>query len=363
MKRETINKYHVIGLMSGTSLDGIDVASCYFEYKKKCWHFSIEAAQTLSYSSQWKEKLSQAHLLSGSSLITLHMEYGRFLGETCNQFIKKNQLKKIELIASHGHTVFHQPKNKFTFQLGDGNAIHSSTQIPVAFDFRSLDVALGGQGAPLVPIGDQLLFKEYGVCLNLGGIANVSLETQGKRNAFDICYCNLALNFLSNQIGKSFDKNGKLSSEGKVNEALLSKLKKAYLNSRKKRPSLAREEFEKVFMPLIMNNSISINDRLRTVSESIANEIASAIPTSKKKLKLLITGGGAHNHFLIETIQKKLSAKAEIIIPDKIIIDFKEALVFAFLGVLRLRGETNVLKNVTGAPRDSCSGVLIGNIF
>ncbi len=359
MKLKTINKYNVIGLMSGTSLDGVDVAFCHFEFKKKQWHFSIEAASTFRYSSDWKNKLSSAQLLSGEKLIQLHSAYGRFLGELCNQFIKKNKVKNIDLISSHGHTIFHQPKEKFTFQLGDGNALHAVTGLPTAFDFRSLDVAHGGEGAPLVPIGDQFLFSEYDVCLNLGGIANLSLEVKGKRKAFDVCFCNMALNYLSGKLGKDFDENGKLSSQGSVNEKLLSDLNRIYSSSRNKRPSLAREGFEKEFLPLIKNDEIDLPDRLRTVCESIVNEIALAMP-SKKKLKLLVTGGGAHNNFLIRLLRQELSGQVELVIFDKTIIDFKEALVFAFLGVLRLKGEISVLKSVTGAKRDSCSGVLVG---
>lgn len=359
MKLKTINKYSVIGLMSGTSLDGIDVAFCDFEWGKKQWHFSIKVAETFNYSSKWKTKLSSAPSLSGEKLKQLHSEYGRFLGELINQFVKKNKIKKVDLISSHGHTIFHQPKNKFTFQLGDGNALHAVTGLPVAFDFRSLDVALGGEGAPLVPIGDQLLFADYDVCVNLGGIANLSLDVKGKRKAFDVCFCNMALNYLSGKQGKDFDENGNLSSQGSVNEKLLNALSKIYQESGNKKPSLAREGFENEFLPLLENDKIDLPDRLRTVCESIANEIAMAIPTAKKKPKLLTTGGGAHNDFLIGLLKQKLSKQVEVFIPNNTIIDFKEALVFAFLGVLRSRGEINVLKSVTGAKRDSCSGVLV----
>lgn len=347
-------------MMSGTSLDGVDVAFCHFELKKKQWHFSIDVAQTFPYSTEWKNKLSSSQLLSGEKLIQLHSEYGRFLGELCIRFVRKYKIKKVDLIASHGHTVFHQPQNKFTFQLGDGNALHAITDLPVAYDFRNLDIGLGGEGAPLVPIGDQLLFSEYDVCLNLGGIANLSMEVNGKRKAFDICFCNMALNFLSAKAGKDFDENGKLSSQGKVNEKLLNKLGKIYSAVRNKRPSLARESFEKEIRPLIEPDDADLYDRLRTVCESIAAEIARAIPRPKKKLKLLATGGGAHNDFLIELLRLKLASRVEIIVPRKTTVDFKEALVFAFLGVLRLRGEINVFKNVTSAKRDSCSGILVG---
>ena len=346
--------------MSGTSLDGVDFAYCKFSYKKKHWQFSIQDAQTFSYSNEWKKNLSSAHLLSGEKLLELNAKYGKFLGQHCNQFIKQKKITKIDLVASHGHTIFHQPSKKFTFQLGDGNALHASTGLQVAFDFRSLDVALDGEGAPLVPIGDKHLFSNFDVCLNLGGIANLSMEVNDKRKAFDICFCNMILNFLSAKAGKDFDKNGMLASKGSINQKLLISFEKIYRANGKKNPSLGREGFEKEFQSLLDNETIPLNDRLRTACESIASEIVKSLPASNKKMKLLATGGGALNSFLIELIKSKLPAKTEVIIPSKTIINFKEALVFAFLGVLRLRKETNVLKSVTGALRDSCSGVLIG---
>lgn len=346
--------------MSGTSLDGVDLAHCLFALKKKIWKFSIQDAQTFSYPPEWKRKLSSAHLLSGERLSELDSNYGRFLGQLCNQFIKQKKIKKIDLIASHGHTIFHQPKNKFTFQLGDGNSIHAKTGFPVVFDFRSLDVALGGEGAPLVPIGDKILFSDFDVCLNLGGITNLSMDKNGKRKAFDICFCNMALNYLAAKAGKDFDKNGLMARHGSINQKLLNSFEKIYDVNRKKSPSLGRENFEKEFQSLLNIESVPLNDRLRTACESIADEIAQSVPSSKKEMKLLTTGGGALNVFLIELIKSKLPVSTKVIIPSKTIINFKEALVFAFLGVLRLRNENNVLKSVTGASHNSCSGVLIG---
>jgi anhydro-N-acetylmuramic acid kinase len=360
MKVIKVRKYKVIGIMSGTSLDGVDLAYCKFIRKKKNWDFSIPCAQTFPYPQEWKKKLSTAHLLSGEALLELNSTYGKFLGQRCNQFIKQKKIKEIDLVASHGHTIFHQPRNKFTFQLGDGNAMHASIGLPIAFDFRSLDVALGGEGAPLVPIGDRFLFSEYDICLNLGGIANLSMEASGKRRAFDICFCNMVLNYLSSKAGMDFDKNGTMASKGSINHELLNSFEKIHHANRKKNPSLGREGFEKDFQSLLDNESIPLHDRLRTACESIASEIVKSIPLSTKKAKLLATGGGAFNGFLIDLMKIKLSAKTKVIIPSKTIINFKEALVFAFLGVLRLRGETNVLKSVTGASHDSCSGVLIG---
>ncbi len=346
--------------MSGTSLDGVDFAYCKFTLKKGNWEFSIESAQTFPYPKEWRNKLANAHLLSGEALLELNSKYGKYIGQLCNQFIKQKKIKEIDLIASHGHTIFHQPKNKFTFQLGDGNAMHAKIGFPIVFDFRSLDLALGGEGAPLVPIGDKYLFSDFDICLNLGGIANLSMDVNGKRKAFDICFCNMLLNYLSMKAGKDFDKNGIMARKGTVNKLLLNSLQKIYNRNQKKKPSLSREGFETEFQTLLDNESISLNDRMRTACESIADEIAYSIPDSKKKMKLLATGGGSSNEFLIQLIENKLSSITKVIIPSRTIINFKEAMVFAFLGVLRLRGENNVLKSVTGSTHNSCSGVLIG---
>jgi anhydro-N-acetylmuramic acid kinase len=354
------HKYRVIGLMSGTSMDGLDIAYCKLTYKKEKWAFEINKAITLNYSSPWKKKLSSAHLLGAEDLQALHTEYGNHLGQCTLDFITKNKIKKIDFISSHGHTIFHQPKRSFTFQLGDGNAIYATTKLPVIFDFRSLDVILGGQGAPLVPIGDRNLFPDFDVCLNLGGISNLSVEMKNKRRAFDVCFVNMGLNYLANEAGKEFDKDGMLASKGKVNSSLLQRLNKAYPLIRKTWPSLGREGFEQSVQPLLNDRKISLADRLRTLTESITIEIAKALPPSKEKLKLLATGGGALNPFLIQLLREKLKEKADVIVPEKEIIEFKEALVFSLLGVLRVRNEVNVLKSVTAAKRDSSSGVIVG---
>jgi anhydro-N-acetylmuramic acid kinase len=354
------NKYRVLGLMSGTSLDGLDIVYCKLIHKKKKWKFEIINGSTLSYSAVWKKKLSGAHTLKATDLLSLHSEYGIFLGQSSKDFIAKHKIRKIDFISSHGHTIFHQPERNFTFQLGEIGAIHNASQLPVVADFRSLDVTMGGEGAPLVPIGDRYLFHDFDVCLNLGGISNLSAEVKGLRKAFDVCFVNMGLNYLSQQAGKEFDRNGELAAAGKINSSLLQKLAKVYTPLSKKRPSLGREGFEKWIQPLLKDKKISLNDRLRTFNESIAREISNAVPKSDKKIKLLATGGGAFNTFLIQLLKEKLKGRVEVIIPEKKIIDFKEALVFALLGVLRVRNEINVLKSVTGAKGDSSSGVITG---
>ena len=356
---KTPSLYNVIGLMSGTSLDGLDVAYCRFRFNK-AWSFQIVDAKTYDYSLPWRNKLSEAHNLPAESLQQLHAEYGNFLGSRCLQFIRDHKLKKIDFIASHGHTIFHQPENGFTFQLGDGSHLHAVTGLPVVFDFRSLDVALGGQGAPLVPMGDKLLFSNYEVCLNLGGIANLSMTGNEQREAFDVCFCNMPMNHLVRQNDQAFDRDGKGASSGSINLWMLAALNKCYALYRKSRPSLTREMFNKVLKPILDHPAVSLEDKLRTLCESITDEIVRALPRSGKKASLLATGGGALNTFLIGLLSEKLAGKTQVIVPQKRIIEFKEAMVFAFLGLLCVRNEINVLKSVTKARQDSCTGIRVG---
>ena len=344
--------------MSGTSMDGLDIACCRF-IKNRKWEFEIQTAHTVKYTKAWKEKLAGAPNLSGEELLTLDAEYGQFVGERCLEFLQKRKIQAVDLVASHGHTIFHQIHRGFTFQLGNGNAIHAAVGLPVVFDFRSLDVALQGQGAPLVPAGDRLLFSEYDVCLNLGGIANLSSEKNGLRSAFDICFANMGLNYLAAKVRKEFDRDGSLAATGRIEKSLLGKLSTVYEGIRKKRPALGREGFESTVQPLLADESISVEDRMRTFCESIAKEIQQSVPSKKNRLKMLVTGGGALNPVLIGLLRQKLEG-VNLEIPPRQIIEFKEALVFAFLGVLRVRGEVNVLKSVTRASRDSCSGVIVG---
>jgi anhydro-N-acetylmuramic acid kinase len=353
-------QYKVIGLMSGTSLDGVDVACCSFRIDQNRWKYKIEDALAVKYSASWIKKLNNAPSLTSEALLSLHEEYGRYLGELCDKFIQLKAVKKVDFISSHGHTVFHQPANGFTFQLGNGYALHAESKLPVIFDFRSMDVALDGEGAPLVPIGDRLLFSDYDVCLNLGGIANLSTDVKGTQHAFDICYANLGLNYLASKDGKLFDKKGEMASNGKVNVAMLTALLRANQKFRKKRPSLSRELFEAHIKPILNNEKISLEDRLCTFTESIAKEISTAIQELKPKSTVLCTGGGAFNSFLIYTLMEKCGDSISLVIPDDDLVKFKEALVFAFLGVLRSRNETNCLKSVTGASRDHSAGMMVG---
>lgn len=354
-----MQKYRILGLMSGTSLDGLDLACVEFKAGRR-WSFRVIDAETTDYSAKWKQRLAQAHTLSGEELLSLHAAYGKYLGEACKDFIKRNRIRHVQAVASHGHTVFHQPGRRLTFQLGDGAAIHAVTDLPVIYDFRNLDVQLGGEGAPLVPVGDRLLFASADVCLNLGGIANISLELKGKRRAFDLCFCNMALNHLIKEAGSEYDRDGRLAAKGTVVPSLLDQLTTVYASVRKRRNSLGREFFEASVQPLLDQRKFALSDRLRTVCESVAEEIDLAIPRGSRNLQMLSTGGGARNKHLVEVLRGRLLGKAAVVLPPDEIIDFKEAIIFAFLGLLRLRQENNVLRSVTRSRQDSSSGVLIG---
>jgi len=343
-----------MGIMSGTSLDGLDLAICQFSFNEK-WNFNIIDAKTIPYSDNWKQKLSTADKLSGIDLINLHKEYGKLIGNTANDFIQ-SFAHKIDFIASHGHTVFHQPDKGLNLQIGDGNVISSVTGITTISDFRSMDIALGGQGAPLVPIGDRLLFSEYDYCLNLGGFANISFESENKRIAYDICPVNIVLNELASKTGVSFDKNGEIGKSGIIHSKLLNTLNNISYYHQKHPKSLGKEWLTSNFSPLLEDFNIPLMDKLRTLYEHISHQITNSITSGNAKI--LITGGGAHNVFLIDLLKQK--TKANIVIPTNEIIDFKEALVFAFLGLRRLRGEINCLASVTGAVKD-CSGGIIHN--
>lgn len=341
-----------IGLMSGTSLDGLDICLAEFEKQDK-WSFQILKAETVSYSEDWEQKLRNSIHLSSEDLLELNSEYGFYLGLQVKEFIHKHQLENISLIASHGHTIFHQPKRKFTLQIGDGRAIKLETGLPVIYDFRSQDVLMNGNGAPLVPIGDELLFSEHSACLNLGGFSNISLQSSGKRIAFDIAPVNIVLNHLAQQINKSFDENGELAQKGEINEALLNDLNALDFYQRSHPKSLGIEWCHEHIFPVLKN--IEISDALATFTEHSAQQIANVINTYNIQ-DILITGGGAYNSFLIEKIRSK--TQAEVMIPKKEIIDYKEALIFAFMGVLKINNEINVLSSATGSSADHCSGVI-----
>lgn len=344
------NSIKILGLMSGTSLDGLDLALCEFNSQNNKITFSLIEAQTIAYDNVWKEKLQNAFKSNAEQYFKLHHLYGEFIAEKVNAFLKQNN-QTANYISSHGHTIFHQPQLGFTTQIGCGATIAAKTGITTVCDFRSLDVALNGQGAPLVPIGDRDLFHQAESCLNIGGIANISFTKNNKTSAFDICIANMALNHLTETIGKAFDDGGEMAQEGICDNTLLQSLLK--INTQQQ--SLGREFFENHFLLLINSSAISLNDKLATCVEYIALQISETL--NKQQLNsVLITGGGAYNTFLIERL--KHYYKGIIDIPADNIIQFKEAIIFAYLGYLRINEQTNTLNSVTNASRNSIGGAV-----
>jgi len=340
-------KYRVLGVMSGTSLDGIDLAICTF-IKNQFWQFNIERSTTISYTKYWKNTLQNLSLKDQQTITKIDKEYGVFLGKTINSFLKNEE---INFISSHGHTIFHQPENSFTLQIGDGREIARVTKTKTINNFREKDVSLNGQGAPLVAIGDRYLFPENKYCLNLGGFANISIKKNAQITAFDICPINIILNQLCKNLEIEYDDRGKIARKGKLIPKLLNALNELSYYTQTPPKSLGKEWVEKNITPLI-NIKYNTADLLHTFCEHIAMQIGVIL----KDGETLTTGGGAYNIYLIERI--KHYSLSKIILPDDDLINFKEAMIFAFLGVLKFRNEMNCLKSVTGAERDNCGGII-----
>lgn len=349
-----MSKYNVIGIMSGTSLDGVDLAHCTFEMQDKKLTYYVNNCETIAYSYEWLTRLRTLHLGSALEYAETHTMYGRYLGELVKTFVNKHQLAT-DFVSSHGHTIFHKPAQHYTSQIGEGAAIAAISGLPVICDFRTGDVAHGGQGAPLVPIGDELLFGEFDYCLNLGGFANISFNKNKTRIAFDIAPANIILNKIANRFGMPYDKGGKIASSGKIDTQLLETLNNISFYKLKPPKSLGREWLEETMMPIIELCNLSNEDIACTLCEHIGMQIGTVVDEDTSQ-KILITGGGAFNTFLLGRI--KAHTKAQIVLPEAGIINFKEALVFAFLGVLRWDQKNNCLSTVTGAKKDNCGGAL-----
>ncbi len=349
----------LIGLMSGTSLDGLDIACCTFWKTENAWHFRLDCAESLAYTPDMQQKLKTSIHLSGLDLLLFHNAYGTWLGEQVRTFVEKHQLAP-DAVASHGHTVFHQTDKRLTFQLGAGYSLAAAAKLPVIADFRSADVALGGQGAPLVPIGDAHLFGAYDFCLNLGGIANVSFQQQGLRVAYDICPINMLLNHLIAPLGLPYDAGGQRARSGTLNKNLLDALNRLPFYTQPFPKSLGYEWFVEAVLPLVKTHTDHTENLLHTAVVHAAQQIAAAIlphASPAKVFQLLATGGGAYNTFFIEQLQEALGERVRVVVPSPEIIEFKEAIVFAFMGALHLVGEKTCLKSVTGATQDTSSGV------
>lgn len=351
--------FRTIGLMSGSSLDGLDIACCDFTLEQGRWSFNIHQATCVPYSAEWVDHLRQAHNMNARDLWKLHADFGHFCGQAVKRFVSEHAIQNVLLVGSHGHTVFHFPQDGFTTQIGDGAALAVESGLAAVCDFRTTDVARGGQGAPLVPIGDQLLFGDYRFMLNVGGISNITVQRPGERSiAFDICSANQVLNYYAQQLGHEYDANGSLAAGGQLDRDLFDLLNALDYYKQPYPKSLDNGYSRQIVIPLMEAHHASAADKLHTFCEHIAYQIAQHIIPfdARSEDKLLATGGGACNGYLVERIKHHVSA--HIVAADDKIIHYKEALVFAFLGLLRWRGEINVLASVTGAQQDSCGGAI-----
>lgn len=341
--------------MSGTSLDGLDICFCELVHDGETWAYQINQATTIPYEEEWKSALKKAPELTGEQLSSLDNAYGVYCGQQVKRFMLVNGIYP-EMIASHGHTVFHRPDLGYTLQIGKGSAIAGITGIMTICDFRSQDVTLGGQGAPLVPVGDRLLFGNYDLCLNIGGFSNISYDAGGHRIAYDISPANIVLNELAALEGRPYDAGGELAAGGRLIPGLLEDLNHLDYYRQSPPKSLGREWVNAFTDPVLDNYKHEpVRDLLRTFTGHIAYQIGRVIQNSGKR-NVLVTGGGALNTFLIRSIREQCSA--DVVVADERLLQYKEALIFALLGVLRIRGEVNCLASVTGALHDHCSGCI-----
>lgn len=357
--------YKAIGLMSGSSTDGLDIVFAHFQERGGKWGYELKAAACYAYEKDWEERLLAAASLPAAGYLLLHSAYGHYLGRSVIRFMEEMEIHlQVDLVASHGHTVFHLPAEGMTAQLGDGAAIAAETGLAVVSDLRALDVALGGQGAPIVPVGEKLLFPEYDLLLNIGGIANLSFHSDGQYTAFDVCPANRVLNVLARQAGKEFDEDGQLAAAGQTDASLLDALDELSYYRQLPPKSLANEFGTEVVLPLLQTSMLSTGDKLRTYVEHIALQVTKAArrhtsgaPGAQRSM--LVTGGGAFNDFLVQCIAERLSGQGiRVQIPDATVVKYKEAIIMALLGVLRWREENTVLASVTGARRNSIGGAL-----
>ncbi len=352
--------YQIIGLMSGSSLDGLDVAWCEFHWEdNKVSQWSIKSAQTIPYSDQWQNRLAQLPEQNALIYAKTHTYFGHYMGTLVNGFLEQFD-ESPDCIASHGHTIFHYPNQSMTAQIGDGATLAAITGLPVISDFRTHDVALGGEGTPLAPTVDHYLFSDYDFLINLGGIANLTHQGQGERVAFDISPCNQVLNALSNELGMPFDPDGKYARNGKVIQALYDKLKTYPFYKKGFPKSLDNSNIKKQFTPKVLAFDGNIEDKLHTCCVVFGEEIARNVNLLSKGIhsSIMISGGGAYNHFLIECIQRHLYEQHLIHPINDEVIAFKEALLMALLGLLRIENTPNCFKTITGASMDSIGGAI-----
>ena len=348
-------RYKVLGVMSGTSLDGVDLALCYFNMHKKIT-YEMPLAKTIAYSTHWKSRLQSAVDFSPEELTQLDLEYTKYLGGIIKIFIEENNIKDLDAVCSHGHTVLHRPDQGITLQIGNLEQISKIIKQTVVCDFRVQDLLFGGQGAPLVPLGDLLLFSQYDYCLNLGGFANVSKVSRGVSIAYDICPVNVVMNHYAQKLARPYDSGGELAKSGNVLPDVLKLLDALPYYKLSAPKSLGVEWVHREIMPILKASQAKEVDILRTCVTHFASQIAKQFNPGSS---VLVTGGGTYNSFLLEQIKAHIDVS--LVVPTKTLIEFKEALIFGLLGVLKLRDEVNCLSSVTGANHNHSSGVVFLN--
>ncbi len=357
--------YYAIGLMSGSSLDGLDIAYCHFEWDGeaiKSWQ--LLQAETIPFSEIWQRRLSVLPQQNALTFAQTDIYFSYYMGELLNGFIQEHQINKIDFVASHGHTVFHDPSRRYSVQIGNGNALAATIGKTVVCDFRMQDVALYGEGAPLAPLADAYLFPGYDFYMNIGGIANLSANCNGKWVAFDIAPANQLFNFLATQLEMPFDKDGEIARRGKVHPEFLKDLQSFDYYQKTYPKSIGNEWISKAILPLFIASGLSIDTQMATALALLTNETLAAVDLickkeqfTKEKMSMLLSGGGTHNTFLVEELKAKLASRnIELIVPEKAIIDFKEAVLMALLGLLRLEKIPNSMPDVSGAKKATING-------
>lgn len=348
--------------MSGTSMDGVDLAHCdLIKNDNGKWSYTINQARTVNYNDLWRLRLSKLRNQNALNLYKTDRYFGEYIGRLINDFLAEHALTA-DLIGSHGHTILHQPENNLTYQIGSGSAMSAVTGLPVVSNFRAIDVSLGGEGAPVSGIGDIHLFEEYQICLNLGGFANLSSQLTGEPIAYDICPCNILLNRIAREFGKEYDEDGKIAEQGQIDYELLGDLNAIDYYQKPYPKSLGREWINHNFWFRVRESEASKEDKMKTLCDHIGEQVGTNIENlaeGKGKIKVLVTGGGSFNPVLIDHI--KTHTDAEIVVPDANLVSYKEALIFALMAAMRVRNEENVLNTYTGAERSSVSGELSGN--
>jgi len=358
-----MQKLNILGIMSGSSMDGVDLALCQIGQEGEKIEYKVLQSAKYDYDDKWRLRLSKLRTQNAITYVKTDVFYAHYLAELVNDF-KKNCTFPIDMIASHGHTIFHNPEIKLTSQIGDGSTLSALTELPVVSDFRRTDLALHGEGAPLVAIGDEMLFSEYDFCLNLGGFANISCKKEGVRVAFDIAACNILTNRLARDINQDYDTDGLIAEKGTINKEMLEELNGLEFFSQSGPKSLNRDWISEELWPIVKNyRELSLEDRMKTIVEHVAYQIGKSIEQlangNSDGKKLLITGGGAFNKTLIEHIGSH--TEAQVILPENELINNKESIIFAFLGYLRVNNLNNTLASATGAAKDSIGGVLSGD--